>query len=130
MEKEAFDARDMTILIVDDSPSMLMSLSLALRPTGLAVQEAASAEQALDLINGRLKPRMILTDLNMGGMSGIDLVKAVRKLPGMGFTPIVLLTTESQEDMRQMAKAAGATGWLVKPFDTDKLVALVKKLVP
>ncbi|MEH3159751.1 MAG: response regulator [Sphingomonas taxi] len=119
-----------SILIVDDSPSMLMSVSIALHPTGLDVKEASSAEQALDLIAAGLKPRMILTDLNMGGMSGIDLVKAVRALPGMGFVPMVLLTTESQDDMRQMAKAAGATGWLVKPFDADKLVALVKKLVP
>lgn len=116
-----------SILIGDDSPSMLMSVLIALRPTGLDIKEADSAEKALQLIEAGLKPRMILTDLNM---SGIDLVKAVRTLPGMGFTPIVLLTTESQDDMRQRAKAAGATGWLVKPFDPDKLVALVKKLVP
>jgi len=119
-----------TILIVDDSPSMLMSVSIALRPTGLDIKEASSAEAALELLNGGLSPRMILTDLNMDGMSGIELVKAVRQLPGMSFTPIVLLTTESQEDLRQTAKAAGATGWLVKPFDAAKLVALVKKLVP
>ncbi|MBB4153738.1 two-component system chemotaxis response regulator CheY [Sphingomonas jinjuensis] len=118
------------LLIVDDSPSMLMGVSIALHPTGLDIEEADSAEKALQVIDAGLKPRMILTDLNMGGMSGIDLVKAVRKLPGMGFTPVVLLTTESQDDMRQMANAAGATGWLVKPFDPDKLVALVKKLVP
>jgi len=119
-----------TILIVDDSPSMLMSVSIALRPTGLDIKEASSAEAALELLNGGLSPRMILTDLNMDGMSGIELVKAVRQLPGMSFTPIVLLTTESQEDLRQTAKSAGATGWLVKPFDAAKLVALVKKLVP
>nr|WP_281391629.1 response regulator [Sphingomonas endophytica] len=117
-------------MIVDDSPSMLMSVSIALRPTGLDIKEASSAEAALELLNGGLSPRMILTDLNMDGMSGIELVKAVRQLPGMSFTPIVLLTTESQEDLRQTAKAAGATGWLVKPFDAAKLVALVKKLVP
>ncbi|GGB28239.1 response regulator [Sphingomonas metalli] len=109
---------------------MLMSVAIALKPTGLDVKEASSGEDALAKVQAGLKPRMILTDLNMGGMSGIDLVKAVRGLPGMGFTPIVLLTTESQEDMRQMAKSAGATGWLVKPFDADKLVALVRKLVP
>lgn len=119
-----------TILIVDDSPSMLMSLSIALRPTGLTVREASSGEDALALIADGLSPRMILTDLNMGGMSGIDLVKAVRTRPGMTFVPIVLLTTESQQDMRNLAKAAGATGWLVKPFNADSLVALVKKLVP
>lgn len=119
-----------TILIVDDSPSMLMSVSIALRPTGLDIKEAASAEAALEHLANGLTPRMILTDLNMDGMSGIDLVKEVRKRPGMTFTPIVLLTTESQEDLRQTAKSAGATGWLVKPFDAAKLVALVKKLVP
>ncbi len=119
-----------TILIVDDSPSMLMSVSIALRPTGLDIREASSAEAALALLNDGVTPRMILTDLNMDGMSGIELVKEVRKLPGMAFTPIVLLTTESQEDLRQTAKSAGATGWLVKPFDAAKLVALVKKLVP
>lgn len=119
-----------TILIVDDSPSMLMSVSIALRPTGLDIREASSAEAALALLNDGVTPRMILTDLNMDGMSGIELVKQVRKLPGMAFTPIVLLTTESQEDLRQTAKTAGATGWLVKPFDAAKLLALVKKLVP
>lgn len=119
-----------TILIVDDSPSMLMSVSIALRPTGLDIREASSAEAALALLNDGVTPRMILTDLNMDGMSGIELVKQVRKLPGMAFTPIVLLTTESQEDLRQTAKSAGATGWLVKPFDAAKLLALVKKLVP
>lgn len=119
-----------TILIVDDSPSMLMSVSIALRPTGLDIREASSAEAALALLNDGVTPRMILTDLNMDGMSGIELVREVRKLPGMAFTPIVLLTTESQEDLRQTAKSAGATGWLVKPFDAAKLLALVKKLVP
>jgi len=119
-----------TILIVDDSPSMLMSVAIALRPTGLDIKEASSAEAALALLNEGVSPRMILTDLNMDGMSGIELVREVRKLPGMAFTPIVLLTTESQEDLRQTAKSAGATGWLVKPFDADKLLALVKKLVP
>ncbi|VXC31909.1 response regulator [Sphingomonas sp. 8AM] len=119
-----------TILIVDDSPSMLMSVSIALRPTGLDIKEAASAEAALALLNDGVMPRMILTDLNMDGMSGIELVREVRKLPGMAFTPIVLLTTESQDGLRQTAKSAGATGWLVKPFDAAKLLALVKKLVP
>ena len=109
---------------------MLMSVSIALRPTGLDIREASSAEAALSLLNDGVTPRMILTDLNMDGMSGIELVREVRKLPGMAFTPIVLLTTESQEDLRQTAKSAGATGWLVKPFDAAKLLALVKKLVP
>lgn len=118
------------IVIVDDSPSMLMSISIALRPTGRAVADASCAEEALAKLNDGLKPRMILTDYNMGAMNGVDLVKAVRKLPGMSFTPIVLLTTESQDDLRQTAKAAGATGWLVKPFNADKLVQLVNKLLP
>lgn len=73
---------------------------------------------------------MMLTDLNMGAMSGIDLVREARQLPGLGFLPIVLLTTESSQDMRNVAKAAGATGWLTKPVEGEALLRIVRKLVP
>jgi two-component system chemotaxis response regulator CheY len=119
-----------SILIVDDSPSMLMSVEIMLGETNLAVHKAESGEQALELLSGGLKPSMILTDLNMGALSGIDLVRAARQLPGLGFTPIVLLTTESAQDMRNVAKAAGATGWLTKPVEADALLKIVRKLVP
>lgn len=119
-----------SILIVDDSPSMLMSVEIMLGETSLTVHKAESGEQALELLSGGLKPAMILTDLNMGSLSGIDLIRAARQLPGLGFTPIVLLTTESAQDMRNVAKAAGATGWLTKPVEADALLKIVRKLVP
>lgn len=119
-----------SILIVDDSPSMLMSVEIMLGETSLAVHKAESGEKALELLSGGLKPAMILTDLNMGALSGIDLVRAARQLPGLGFTPIVLLTTESAQDMRNVAKAAGATGWLTKPVEAEALLKIVRKLVP
>jgi two-component system, chemotaxis family, chemotaxis protein CheY len=119
-----------SILIVDDSPSMLMSVEIMLGETSLTVHKAESGEQALELLSGGLKPAMILTDLNMGALSGIDLVRAARQLPGLGFTPIVLLTTESAQDMRNVAKAAGATGCLTKPVEAEALLKIVRKLVP
>ncbi|WP_311721309.1 response regulator [Sphingomonas sp. BK345] len=116
--------------MVDDSPSMLMSVEIMLGETSLTVHKAESGEQALELLSGGLKPAMILTDLNMGSLSGIDLVRVARQLPGLSFTPIVLLTTESAQDMRNVAKAAGATGWLTKPVEADALLKIVRKLVP
>lgn len=119
-----------SILIVDDSPSMLMSIGIALRATTLTVHTAESGEDALAQLQGGLNPAMMLTDLNMGAMSGIDLVREARKLPGHAFLPIVLLTTESSQEMRGLAKSAGATGWLTKPFDSEALLRIVRKLVP
>lgn len=119
-----------TIMIVDDSPTMLISLTGMLSRTGLAVEQASSGEEAMSKLRTGLKPAMVITDFNMGAMTGIDLVKAVRELPGLQFIPIVLLTTESQRDKRDAARAAGATGWLVKPVDADGLLKLVRQLVP
>lgn len=119
-----------SILIVDDSPSMLMSIGIALRATTLTVHTAESGEDAFAQLQGGLKPAMMLTDLNMGAMSGIDLVREARKLPGHAFLPIVLLTTESSQEMRGLAKSVGATGWLTKPFDSEALLRIVRKLVP
>ncbi|EZP48657.1 response regulator [Sphingomonas sp. RIT328] len=120
----------MSILIVDDSPSMLMSVGMTLSATTLTVHKAESGEAALATLQGGLKPAMMLTDLNMGEMNGIELVRAVRKLPGYAFMPIVLLTTESSQDMRNLAKSAGATGWLTKPVEGEALLTIVRKLVP
>ncbi|MBD8678949.1 response regulator [Sphingomonas sp. CFBP 13720] len=119
-----------SILIVDDSPSMLMSIGITLGATSLTIHKAESGEAALARLQEGLKPAMMLTDLNMGAMSGIDLVKEARKLPGYAFMPIVLLTTESSQDMRNLAKSAGATGWLTKPVETEALLRIVRKLVP
>ncbi|GGE12993.1 response regulator [Aureimonas endophytica] len=118
-----------TILIVDDSATMLMSLRISFETNGLAVADAPNAEAALDKLKGGLKPDMIVTDLNMGAMNGIELIREVRKLPGFQFLPIVLLTTESQADKRAEAKSAGATGWLVKPADEATLMKVARQLL-
>ena len=118
------------ILLVDDSPTILMSMERILSHAGYGVQKASSAEGALALLAGGGRPNLIITDFNMGAMNGIDLVKAVRKLPPVRFVPILLLTTESAQNRRDEAKAAGATGWLVKPVQPDALIAVVKQIVP
>jgi two-component system chemotaxis response regulator CheY len=119
-----------TIMIVDDSPTMLLSLEGILSKAGYTVAQACSGEAAAATLKGGLKPAMIITDFNMGAMNGIDLVRQVRKIAGLQFVPLLLLTTESQRDRRNEAKAAGATGWLVKPVQADALLQVVRQLVP
>jgi two-component system, chemotaxis family, chemotaxis protein CheY len=118
------------IMIIDDSATMLMSLQGMLARTTLSVEKATSGEDAVSKLNAGLKPAMVITDFNMGKMNGIDVVRAVRKVPGLQFIPVVLLTTESQRDKRDEARSAGATGWLVKPVEADALLKLVRQLVP
>jgi two-component system chemotaxis response regulator CheY len=119
-----------TVLIVDDSPTMLLSIDGILSRAGLQVEKATSGEEALGKLKSGLKPRLVITDLNMGAMNGIELIRSARKIPGMQFTPILMLTTESQQDRRNEAKSAGATGWIVKPVDGASLIKLVGQLVP
>jgi len=118
-----------TILLVDDSPTMLMSLKSLLDVASFASVTAANAALALAALPGHKFDAMI-TDLNMPGMNGIELVREVRKSPKGRFMPILLLTTESQAEKRAEAKAAGATGWLVKPVAGPDLVATLKRLLP
>ncbi len=118
-----------TVMLVDDSATILMSMEAILSQAGLNVVTANNGEAALRLLQ-KGKPDLIITDLNMPGMDGITLIKHIRKMPGMRFLPILMLTTESQQSKRQEAKAAGATGWIVKPADPDKLIAVIKKVVP
>ncbi len=118
-----------TVMLVDDSATILMSMEAILSQAGLKVVTANNGEAALRLLQ-KGKPDLIITDLNMPGMDGITLIKHIRKMPGMRFLPILMLTTESQQSKRQEAKAAGATGWIVKPADPDKLIAVIKKVVP
>ena len=118
------------ILIVDDSPTMLMSMEGILGRAGYQVSKASSGEAAIGMVRGGTKPNLIITDLNMGGMNGIELIREARKAPASRFTPILMLTTESAQNRREEAKAAGATGWLVKPVQPDALLAVVKQVVP
>ena len=116
-------------MIVDDSPTILMSLEIAFEMNQIETRKALSGEEALAGLESGFKPDMIITDLNMGEIDGIELIRRVRKMPGLQFLPIVLLTTESQQEKRAEAKAAGATGWIVKPADEATLMKVVRQLL-
>jgi two-component system chemotaxis response regulator CheY len=115
-----------TILLVDDSATILLSISNILTKAGYAVEKAANAELGLAKFKANTKIDLLISDLNMPGMNGIDFIKEVRKLPGYKFMPILFLTTESQQAKRAEAKAAGASGWLVKPATADDLLNTIK----
>jgi two-component system chemotaxis response regulator CheY len=119
-----------TILIVDDSATILMSMEAILGRGGFTVAKAASGEEAFSKLQAGAKPAMIITDIHMGQMSGIELIKKVRALAGFQFTPILVVTTESQQSKRDEARAAKATGWLVKPVQPDDLMKVVKQILP
>ena len=117
-----------TILIVDDSVSFRQVVSLALSGAGYDVIQACDGKDALSKLDGR-KLNLIVSDVNMPVMDGLSFVRAAKQLPAYKFTPIIMLTTEAGEDKKAEGKAAGATGWLVKPFDPDQLVATVQKVL-
>lgn len=116
-----------TIMTVDDSASVRQMVSFTLKNAGYDVVEAVDGKDALAKMNGDVK--MIITDLNMPNMDGITLIRNVRAQPAHKFIPIVMLTTESQAEKKQEGKSAGATGWIVKPFKPDQLLAVVKKVL-
>ena len=115
-----------TIFLVDDSATILLSISNILQKAGYATEKAANAEEALKKFNAGLKADLLITDLNMPGMNGIELIKEVRKLGSYKFMPILFLTTESQQSKKAEAKAAGASGWIVKPATADELLNTIK----
>lgn len=115
------------VLVVDDSAAIRQSVSYVLDQAGYVVVQAGDGQEALTKLDGTAFG-LIITDVNMPNMDGITLVKKVRELGDYKFTPIIVLTTESQGSKMEEGKAAGATGWIVKPFDSDKLLSVVKKL--
>jgi two-component system, chemotaxis family, chemotaxis protein CheY len=116
------------VLAVDDSSSVRQMVSFTLTKAGFSVHEAIDGRDGLEKARaGRCD--LIITDLNMPNMDGIGMIAAVRKLPGYSFTPILMLTTESQPEKKDAGRRAGATGWIVKPFQAEQLVAVVQKLV-
>jgi two-component system chemotaxis response regulator CheY len=117
------------ILIVDDSVSMRGMVRSALTAGSFNVIEAANGGDALATLD-RHGVDLIITDVNMPGMDGISLVKHIRQRAGNKFTPVLILTTESGAEMKQAGRAAGATGWIVKPFSPQQLVQLVAKVLP
>lgn len=118
-----------SVLLVDDSATILLSISNILMKAGYAAEKASSAEDALKKLQAGLKIDLMITDLNMPGMNGIDLIKEVRRLPAYKFVPILFLTTESQQSRKMEAKAAGASGWIVKPATADELLNTIKLVV-
>jgi len=117
-----------TILAVDDSPSMRQMVVMTLKAAGYEVVEASDGDAALQLAKNKVF-NLVLTDVNMPKMDGITLTRELRSLPNYKFTPILTLTTESAADKKQEGKAAGATGWIVKPFNPDQLVSTVKRVL-
>jgi len=118
-----------TIYLVDDSATMLMSIEAILSKAGYQVITNIDAKAALIEIASK-RPDLLITDLNMPIMDGITLIKEVRKIATAKFIPILMLTTDSQQSKRQEAKAAGATGWLVKPAKADEMLAVIKRVLP
>ena len=120
----------MTILVVDDSATMVMSLKTTLSLNGFQVETANNGQLALDKLKAGIKPNMIITDINMPVMGGMEMIKNVRALPAFRFIPILTLTTESEAAKREEGKRLGATGWLVKPVAGNDLVKVIKQVLP
>jgi len=116
------------ILTVDDSSTMRQMISFTLKGAGFEVVEAEDGVHALEVAPGK-KISLVITDVNMPRMDGITLVSRLRAMDQFKFTPILVLTTESGPEMKQKGKAAGATGWIVKPFSPEKLLEVVSKVL-
>ncbi len=117
-----------SILAVDDSASMRQMVGFTLKGAGFDVVEAVDGQDALRIAKGK-KVNLVITDVNMPNMDGISLVRELRALADYKFIPILLLTTESGDGKKAEGKAAGATGWLVKPFNPEQLLATIKKVL-
>jgi two-component system, chemotaxis family, chemotaxis protein CheY len=117
-----------SILTVDDSASIRQMVSFALKGAGYEVVEATDGQEALDIARTR-RFDLVVTDMNMPNMDGISLIRELRSLSEFRFTPILMLTTESGADKKQAGKAAGATGWIVKPFDPERLLGTINKVL-
>ena len=117
-----------SILAVDDSASMRQMVSFTLKSAGYSVVEAVDGQDAWEKAGSRSFD-LVLTDQNMQRMDGIGLTRKLRESPQFKATPILILTTESSDQMKQAGRSAGATGWLVKPFDPTKLIEVIKKVI-
>jgi two-component system chemotaxis response regulator CheY len=117
-----------TVLVVDDSASVRQVVSIALKGAGYDVLQGSDGKDALKQLDGR-RIHLIISDVNMPNMDGITFVTEAKKLPAYKFTPIIMLTTESQEDKKRQAQAAGAKAWVTKPFQPEQMLAAVSKLI-
>ncbi|MFQ5455660.1 MAG: response regulator [Nitrospirota bacterium] len=116
------------IMTVDDSPSLRQMVSFSLKQAGYDVVEAVDGTDALSKLNGS-PVNMVITDMNMPNMNGIELIKSLRANPAYKFIPIIMLTTEFTDSKKDEGKKAGATGWIIKPFKSEQLLAVVKKVL-
>jgi two-component system chemotaxis response regulator CheY len=117
-----------TIMIVDDSASLRQVVNIALKGAGYDVIEACDGKDAISKLDGK-KINLIISDVNMPVMGGIDMVKEIKQMAQYKFTPIIMLTTESQDGMKQAGKEAGVKAWVVKPFKPDQMLDAVGKLI-
>jgi two-component system chemotaxis response regulator CheY len=109
---------------------MRQMVTFTLSNAGYQVVEAGNGKEAVGKLNGGTKPDLIVTDLNMPEMDGITLITEVRKMATLRFTPILMLTTESADDKKKAGQAAGATGWIVKPFNPEQMLKVIQKVLP
>ena len=117
------------VMIVDDSLTMRQMVAYTLAEAGFSVLEATDGRDALDRSEGK-RVDLVITDLNMPRMDGISLIRELRARPAFKHTPILMLTTESQDTKKQEGRAAGATGWIVKPFNPERLLQVIRKVLP
>jgi len=117
-----------TILVVDDSKTVRESLKFFLKEGGYNVLEGADGREALEVLKSS-KADLVITDVNMPNLDGLGLIEELRKSSDNKFTPILVLTTESQQSIMEKGKALGATGWIVKPFDSEKVLAVIRKVI-
>jgi two-component system, chemotaxis family, chemotaxis protein CheY len=117
-----------SVLVVDDSTSMRQMVSFTLKEAGFDVIEGCNGQDALTRVEGKTV-NLVLTDLNMPVMDGMTLIRQLRAKSAFKFTPILMLTTESQQEKKLEGKAAGATGWIVKPFQPEQLLQVISKVV-
>ncbi len=116
------------ILFVDDSASIRKLVEMILEQAGYRVTVAQDGQDALQFLDGRHLD-LIITDLHMPRMNGLELIAAIRKMAPYRFVPILFLTTETKSELKRQAKSAGATGWITKPFDKEKLLHIIKKVI-
>ena len=119
-----------TVLVVDDSSTMRQMVAYTLKNAGYDVVEAGNGKEAVGKLNGGTKPALVVTDLNMPEMDGITLITEIRKMAAFKFTPILMLTPESADDKKKAGQAAGATGWIVKPFNPEQMLKVIQKVLP
>jgi two-component system chemotaxis response regulator CheY len=119
-----------TILIVDDSATMTLSLKTGLELNGFVVQTASDGMQAINKLKTGFKPDLIITDINMPNMDGLELIRQIKAQAHLRFTPVLTLTTEGDPAKREMGKKLGATGWLIKPISGADLVKVIKQVLP